>query len=158
MDKLHPTYVKIVPAGGNLATATPKVLADEEATAKLEEVLVEHKLSTNPNPKARHAIGTMAEMKFVLGEATETELATIMGGTVTNGVYTKLQGVRTLPNYDIEFGVYRPSDGLLCLYQYYDMNVIPSAEFSFKQGERYYLALTAKSTSISEYTIDNSAV
>src|SRR3972149_5013410 len=102
MDKLHPTYVKIVPAGGNLATATPKVLADEEATAKL-------------------------------------------------------QGVRTLPNYDIEFGVYRPSDGLLCLYQYYDMNVIPSAEFSFKQGERYYLALTAKSTSISEYTIDNSA-
>lgn len=157
MDILHAKYIKIVAAGGNLGAATERSLTKEKIAVSDKGVLAEHTLSTNPNPVARHEIGTEFSVKGVLGQADEELLPTLLGGTTTSNVWTKVQGIRTLTMYDIEIGVYRATDGLIVKHTLTDMNFMPEAEFGHEQTKRTYLPFTLMSTATSDHSIDNSA-
>jgi len=157
MRTLHAKYIKIVAAGGDLSTAPEKKLAKNAVVIKAEPSLVEHITADNPNPQERYEIGTGFELKGVLGDSDLDDLVFILGGTHTTNVYTKTQGVRTLPKYDIEVGVYRPSDAKIIKYTLTDMEFTAAVEESFEQGNVKYLPFTAQSVATSDLTIDNSA-
>lgn len=156
MRTLHAKYIKIVAAGGDLGAASELTLTKDAATVKGSPSIVEHICSDNPNPVSREEIGTLFEAKGILS-ATLDELVFLMGGSHVTSVYTKTQGVRTLPKYDIRFGVYRPADGLIILEDFTDMQFVGEIEKAFEQGKNTYLPFTAMSTNTSDYTIDNSA-
>jgi len=133
-------------------------LALDAVSIKGTGSIVEHITSENPNPVDRVEIGTEFEVRGVLGAASQSELVTVMGGSVASNVYSKIQGIRTLPKFDMRIAVHRASDGKLVLKDITDLNFMPELEESFEQKKRFYLPFIAKSTDTSDYTSDNSAV
>lgn len=158
MNKLHAKYIKFVTAGGNLATATEMKLAKDVLGIDGTGEIIEHITSQNPNPEDRTEIGSMFEVRGVLALASQDEFVNVFGGTHNSNVYTKTQGIRVLPDYDVRVAVYRKSDGQLILKDLTNMNFIPELKEAYEQGKQYYLPFTLKSTSDTAYTSDNSAV
>lgn len=156
MDRLHASYIKVVAAGGDLDAATAIDLANEKVSITLTPEIVEHIITNSPLPKERYEIGTNIGCKAVMASADLSEIVTLLGGTVTSNVYTKTQGVRTLPKYDIRIGVYRPSDGVVVPHDMTDMHFIAAVEMGFEQKKKSYLPFEAAATDTSDFTIDNS--
>lgn len=156
MAILHAKYFKIVPANGNLGSATELKLALDSVSIKKEGKLVEHFTSDHPAAAERYEIGSLYEIKGTLVFDDPSILTYIFGGAYTAGVYTKQQGIRTLPNYDIRIGHVR-TDGETVPEDFTDVNFTPLVEQSFEQGKRTYLPFTAMGTATSENTLDNSA-
>lgn len=157
MRTLHVLGVKVVAAGGDLDAATLRPVVDDTVTVNIEGVAVEHKRSDNPNPAARDEIGTMYTVRWIYAESDETELIEIIGGATVTNVTTKTQGLRALPKYDIRLHVVRQSDKLTILEDFTDMQFEPKVELARKQGDNTYLPVEAKSSSTTDYSIDNSA-
>lgn len=157
MQQLHCKYIKIVTANGDLDAAAETKLTKDVVSVKGEQVIVEHILSTNPNPNARYEIGSKFEIKGILADPALTDYVTLFGGSQVNNVYTKTQGIRTLGKYDIRLGVYR-NDAAIIERTYTDMQFNVAQEQGFEQGKVTYLPFTAVSTETTDETIDNSAV
>jgi hypothetical protein len=157
MRTLHARYIKIVAAGGDLDAASEISLAKDVVVLKSSPNIVEHVCSDNPNPVERQEIGTGFEIRGVLAAATLDDLVFLVGGSHITNVYTKIQGIRTLPKYDIRLGIYRPADGLIILEDLTDMHFVGEIEQAFEQGNNTYIPFTAKATATSDLTIDNSA-
>ena len=156
MDRLHAKYIKIVDAGGDLDAAAEMELASDQVVLTVTPEIVEHVISKSPLPKERYEIGTNLAVKGVLAAASLTEIQTLLGGNITSNVWTKTQGVRTLPKYDIRIGVYRPSDGEIVEHTLTDMQFIAAGEMAFEQKKKSYLPFEAAGTDTSDITIDNS--
>lgn len=156
MGRLHAKYFKVAVAGGDLDAATERELAKNEINLKGTDHVVEHITHDHPEPKERYGIGSGYEIKGVMVYDDDNDLVDMFGGTLTANVYTKVQGIRTLPMKDIRFGVYR-KDGLIVLYDFTDMNFMPEFEAQFAQNNRTYLPFTLKSTKTTDFTVDNMA-
>lgn len=152
--RLHVRYVKIVPAGGDLDAATPLDVTNQAVTFSVEDVLVEHIITTNPNPAERYAIGTRFSLKAQLAYDDDSQLTYLLGGTYGNGIYHKPQEIRTLPLRDLRLEVYR-TDTEIVNYDFNDVHFIPKFESSFEQGKRTYLSFEIMGTATTEMTIDN---
>lgn len=156
MDMLHAKYIKIVPTGGDLSAATEMDLAGEKVDVTLTPEIVEHVISKSSIAKERYRIGTDIVVAGVFGNATLQQIQTLLGGTITNDVYTRGQGIETLAQYDIELGVVRPSDGQIVEHTFTKMNFAAAVKFGFETKKKSYLPFEAKATSESDVTIDNS--
>jgi hypothetical protein len=155
MDFLHATYVKIVAAGGDLDAASENKLAKEVARINIAPAIVERMSSNSPAPNTRAEVGTLFESDFVMMAATLDHLVLALGGTHSSSVFTKTQGFRTLPKYDIRFGVVRASDGLIQTLDITDIQFVDPVELPFEHGQWTYLKLKAKGTDTSELVWDN---
>jgi hypothetical protein len=156
MLQLHCKYIKIVAANGDLDAAAEIGLTKDVVSVKADAVIVEHILSTNPNPADRFEIGSKFEIKGILADPSLANYVIFFGGVQNSNVYTKTQGIRTLGKYDIRLGVYR-NDGLIIERNYTDMEFTAPQEQAFEMGKMTYLPFAAMSTSTTEETIDNSA-
>jgi hypothetical protein len=156
MDRLQAAYIKIVTAGGDLNAAPELDLATDKVSIIVTPEVVEHIITRSPLPKERYEIGTNLAVKGVLASASLQEIQYLLGGSVVSEVYTKTQGVRTLPKYDIRVGVYRPSDGVVVPHDLTDMHFVAAVEMGFEQKKKSYLPFEAKGSDTSDFTIDNS--
>ena len=156
MDLLHAKYIKIVATGGDLSAATEKTLAKDQVGFSMKPEIVEHILSTHPAPKTRYEVGTDVKLKGVLGEGTLDDLVFLQGGTVTSDVYTKNQTFRTLPKYDVEVGVVRPSDNGTVKVQITGLQFIAETTLAFEQKKVTYMPFDANGCDATSVTINNS--
>lgn len=158
MNKLHASYIKFVAANGDLGAATELKLAKDAIGLDVTGEMIEHITSQNPNPEDRTEIGSLFEIRGVLALADQDTFVQIFGGAHNSSIYTKTQGIRVLPHYDIRVAVYRKPDALLILKDFTDMDFLPELKEAYEQSKQFYLPFTLKSTATSIYTSDNSAV
>lgn len=155
MDFLHAKYLKIVAAGGDLSAAPEKKFTKEVASLKVERKLAESFVSETSQPIRRAEVGTDFNLKGVLEQADLDDLVFLIGGVHTTGTFTKTQTVAALPKYDIEVGVYRPSDGAIVPWTLTNVNFVQAVEFKFEHAKWSYMPVEAMGTSESSLTIDN---
>jgi hypothetical protein len=154
MVLLHANSFKYVAAGGNVGAAGAKTLIEgENATIKSTAKVIDHILSTNPNPAERVVIGREFEMRVVLAAADMADFDDYFAGTYDEGTYTEDQSIITLDLYDVRLTVQTTTQATTRTMDLTDMNFIPEWEQSYKQGERYYLPLVIKSSNTSDLTM-----
>ena len=156
MRLLHVKYIKFVATGGNLASATERKVVNSEVAVKGEQHIVERILSDNKNPKKRYRVGYGFSVKFVLDDATLADKAVFFGGTVTSEVWTQVQDIKALANYDLRLAIYDADTGLLVLRDFTDMNFVGNEEHSFKEAGSGIadIAVEAMSTSDSDSALN----
>ena len=156
MNLLHASYIKIVQTGGNLAVAPEIDLEKAPIIFDATPEIVEHIISKHPKPKKRYRVGTGFKLKGVLGSEDMSILVKLLGGSYTNDVYALEQDVATLVDYDMELGIFRPSDGAVVPLTLTEMNFIASVGMAMEQKKVTYLPFEADSGDESDLTIDNS--
>jgi hypothetical protein len=156
MNQLHAKYFRYVVAGGVLSTAPANEILNEEVGVKASPKLIEHILSSNPNPDTRIRIGTEFEARLTMGEATLDDAKAAAGGTHVANVYTLGQDIAELTKYDIRLDVVRSSDGAIIEVDLTDMQFTSGLDLKYVSGKRTYLPIELKSTATSDMTIDNS--
>jgi hypothetical protein len=154
MVLLHATSFKYVAAGGNIGAASALTLIEgENSTVKSTGKVIDHILSTNPNPAERVVIGREFELKTVLAAAALTDFEAYFAGAEDADVYVEDQSIATLELYDVRLTVQTTTNATSRTFDLTDMNFIPEWEATFKQGDRFYMPLTLKSTNTSDLTI-----
>lgn len=153
MARLKAKYIKIVAAGGDLDGATEKKLSQDAVQFTIEGNVIDHLTSDNVNPKDRYEDGTMYALKGKLCDVLEDDLVLIAGGAVATSVYTKTQGIRALPKYDIELGVLQHS-GTILKKTLTNMQFVDTTDLSYEVAGVTYLPFSAKSTDTTQHEDD----
>jgi hypothetical protein len=143
MELLHATKITIGVADFDL-------IEGENATVKSTPKIIEHILSTNPNPNERVIVGREFEVKAVMAAASLTNMTTFFGGT---GAHVENQDIAVLAEHTIALTIQTTTDDAYKSVTVTAMNIIPEYEMAFKLGERYYLPITAKSSETTTMTI-----
>jgi len=143
MELLHCTKITVGAADFDLIEGEPATL---KSTAKI----IDHILSTNPNPAERVVVGREFEVRAVLAAASLANMTTFFGGSAA---HVENQDIATLAEHTVVLTVQTTTDGEYKTVTVIAMNIIPEFEMSFKLGERYYLPIVAKSSETSTLTV-----
>ena len=154
MVLLHAKSFKYVAADGDLGAAGALTLIEgQNAVVKSTAKVIDHILSTNPNPAERVIVGRSYEMTAVLAAASEADFEAYFGGAEDGGTYEEDQTIQSLELYDVQLAVQTTTNATSRTMTLTDVFFSPEWEMSFKQGERFYMPIKVTGSNATTLTI-----